>query len=106
MGDDHKPEEGTYGLVMPFVVCEDQGGPWKADAFVGGVYFGEISTVAGLGQVGRARLAQGWYVPSDLVPQLDLLAMKHKLSMTAEPWDVAPDEHTFVSFQLPPPVEA
>lgn len=103
MGDE--PEKVTYGLVMPYVVCEDQGGPWKADAFVGGVYFGEISTVAGLGRIGLARLAQGWYVPSELVPQLDLLAMEQKLAMTAEPWAEAPDEHTFVSFE-PLPAEA
>lgn len=29
-------EEQEYDLVMPFVVCQSQGGPYDDDAFVGG----------------------------------------------------------------------
>ena len=93
-----QPEEARYGLVMPFVVCEDHGGPYKADAFVGGIHYGQIDTTIGLGQVAWPKLAEGWYVPSELVPQLDLLAMHHELKLTAEPWEDHPDEWTHVSF--------
>jgi hypothetical protein len=96
--DDEPSEAASYGLVMPFIVCDDHGGPYAADAFVGGVYYGEIDAVAKLGEVALPRLAQGWYVPVGLVPQLDLLAMHHHLAMTIEPWADHPDAWAHVSF--------
>lgn len=93
MGD-HQ-DDAEYGLVMPFVVCEDQGGPYKADAFVAGVWYGQIDSVLKLGGLWSG------YVPSPLVPQLDLLAMHYGRTMTAVPWDEHPEDHTLVTFGVP-----
>lgn len=96
--------EAEFGLVMPFVVCATQGGPYEDHAFVAGVWFGQI------GQILRHCQETGsdpdqfeMPVPTPLVPQLDLLAMHHGFTMTSEPWSEAPDEHTFVTFAVPDP---
>jgi hypothetical protein len=92
--DDHEAE---YGLVMPFVVCDDNGGPLDAHSFVCGVRYGALAE----------RLALPWlqghseYVEPDLVAQLDLLAMHLGWVMEVTPWGEHPDEWVFVSFARP-----
>lgn len=87
-------DEG-WDLVTPFVVCKPQG-PYDADAFVAGHYCGSIGTML---RTSPPTAVLKWYVPTPLVPQLDLLAMRHRYRMTAEPWDEHPDEWTFVTFK-------
>lgn len=90
-------EEPTYGLVMPFEVCESQGGPWQDEAFVAGYEMGSIDADPAL--VGT----RGRYVHSGSVPQADLIAMRHGL--TCEVGDT--DESgvwTFIRFH-PTPIE-
>ena len=82
--------EGEYGLVMPFVVCPD---PYEDQAFVAGCYQGQITEKL---QSGVKEHAQ--YVPTPLVPQLDLLAMHHGLTFKSEPWEDCPDDWTWVEF--------
>jgi hypothetical protein len=41
MSDD--AEEVAYGLIMPFVVCESQGGPYQDESFVAGYELGNLS---------------------------------------------------------------
>jgi hypothetical protein len=72
MNDDNRPEE--YRLVMPFVVCRSQGGPWDDEAFVAGYEMGRIDQDPGL--VGST----GCYIHADSVPQADLIAMRHGLT--------------------------
>jgi hypothetical protein len=88
-------DEPTYGLVVPFVVCETNGGPYDDAAFVAGCQFGGLDCRMQLGapEVGPT------YVASALVPQLDLAAMHRGYSMTAEPWDEYPDEWTLVTLR-------
>lgn len=90
----------TYGLVMPFVVCGDDG-PYDSASFVAGCRFTQdqmqldAETVTG----------DGWtwqrYVYPAMLPQYDLLAMHHGLVMESEPWDEHPDEWTLITFRRP-----
>ena len=82
-----------YGLVMPFVVCASNGGPFADDAFVAGCHHGRLDA-----ELGRRPSMVASTVPSALVPQLDLLAMHHGYAFESEPWAEHPDEWTFVTF--------
>lgn len=94
--DDSEPQEVTYGLVMPFVACEDQGGPFAADAFVAGFVCGIIDHALPILKPLGCVLQR--YVDPRLVPQLDLMAMRYGFKMTSEPWDEHPDDYTLVTF--------
>jgi hypothetical protein len=90
-------DEAEFSLVMPFIVCRSQGGPYDDAAFVAGCYFGEIRS-----ELARPdRFVLEMTVPSPLVPQLDLVAMDAGFVMTAKPWDDHPDEWTFVRLTRP-----
>ena len=62
-----------YGLVMPFVVCASQGGPYNDDAYVAGYETGALDAKL---HYERPDLLQVT-VHTDNVPQLDLVAMRH-----------------------------
>ena len=89
-------DEAEYGLVMPFVVCASDGGPYDDAAFVAGCRFGHDAEKVKLG--GRDVQSWGFVVMTPMVPQYDLLAMHHDFVMTSEPWEDHPDEWTFVTF--------
>jgi hypothetical protein len=93
---DDRDQPGDYGLIMPFVVCKDQGGPYDGDAFVAGYVAGILDTLLPIVRPHGVTVER--YVVPELVPQLDLLAMRHGFKLTAEPWDEHPDEWTFVTF--------
>lgn len=80
MTDEH--EEGQYGLIMPFVVCTSQGGPWDDQAFVAGVKLGVLLRYmdSDEGEISD-------YVHPDLVRQVDLAVMHFGYTMRSEPWD-------------------
>lgn len=42
-GDDHEEHDAEFGLVMPFVVCESQGGPYDDNAYVAGFEAGNLA---------------------------------------------------------------
>lgn len=88
-----EPEHHNFGLVMPFVVTTDNGGPLDSHAFVAGVRYGQDSEAV-------AKLLPTWsnYIYPDMVAQYDLLAMHYGYKMEAEPWDEHPDEWVFVTF--------
>ncbi len=93
------PTEPEYGLVMPFVACEDQGGPYEAGAFVAGYEAGTTDlTLKVIAPMGGS--FDRW-VPPGLVPQLDLIAMRHGYSTTTEPWDEHPDEYVHITYTPP-----
>lgn len=87
--------EASYGLVMPFVVTSDAGGPYDSTAFVAGARFGQDATEL------KAELPDEWerYVYPPMVPQYDLLAMHHGYEMTSEPWEDFPDEWVLVTLK-------
>lgn len=89
--------ENEYRLVMPLVVTTDSGGPYDSKAFVAGANFGDLDTelkiLAMFGAIPRPR-----YIETPMLPQIDLLAMKHGMVIRKEPWDEHPDEWTRVDF--------
>ncbi len=90
-------EEAEYGLVMPFVVCKDDGGRYDDESFVAGYRCCEIDmTLRFMAPISNTL---EWYVEPGLLPQLDLIAMRHGWTMTSEPWGDHPDEWTRVSFE-------
>jgi hypothetical protein len=74
VSDDAEPPD--YALVMPFVVCRSQGGPYDDDSFVAGYELGrldaELPVLAALNFDSISR-----QVPTPCVEQLDLIAMRH-----------------------------
>jgi hypothetical protein len=96
-------EPGGFGLVMPFVVTTSNGGPYADDAFVAGWEGGWLDAMLLVCRPLGVTIER--YVIPSLVPQLDLLAMRHRYTMTAQPWDEDPDEWVLVSF-APAAVEA
>jgi hypothetical protein len=95
-----RPENAEYGLVMPFVVCRPDG-PYDATAFVAGWECGaleaKLANIVGIGIVTVQR-----YVHTHVVPQLYLIAMKHRFKVTVEPWDEHPDEWCLVTITNAP----
>ncbi len=80
-----------FGLVMPFVVCQSQGGPYDDAAFVAGYECALLDSVL------RQRPdAVDQNVHSACVPQIDLIAMQHGYKLTAEPWADDPETWTVV----------
>ena len=77
-----------YGLVMPFVACQSQGGAFDDAAFVSGYRLGEVNATLEHAKPERHVL---WAHPND-VAQLDLIAMRQGYTLTTEAWDEHPDE--------------
>lgn len=86
-------DEGNaeYGLVMPFVVVHSKGGLFEDNAFVAGYTCGLADkTLAGAAANG-ATVVTLPMVPEALVPQIDLIALRHGFrqpvpTATAEGW--------------------
>jgi len=89
-------EPGEYGLVMPFVVTTSHDGPYADDAFVAGYQAGQLDLLLPI--VAQFGSTVERYVPPALVPQLDLIAMRHGYTLTAVPWDDHPDDYTLCTF--------
>lgn len=84
-----------FSLIMPFVVCASQGGPYDDTAFVAGYECGLVDAelAAKPGVVTKT-------VRAASMPQVDLIAMRHGFTVDAEPWEDGPDE--WVSVVLTP----
>ncbi|MGE3795121.1 MAG: hypothetical protein AB7I38_14500 [Dehalococcoidia bacterium] len=68
-------EDASYGLVMPFVATTSNGGPFDDQAFVAGYECGSIDMALHvLAPIGAT--VSRWVHP-ELLPQLDLIAMRH-----------------------------
>lgn len=91
-------EEPGYGLLMPFVVCESQGGPYADTPFVSGYRIGRLDAQL---EYERPPLWEGYVSPGD-VPQIDLVAMRYGYTTTFEPHD---DDWTSVSLTAPESVQ-
>lgn len=84
-------DEG-HSLVMPFVVCRSEGGPYDDAAFVAGVRFAHVQAAL----ADAPPIYETQQSPT-LVPQLDLLAMERGYHMTIEHHS---DEWALVTFRL------
>ncbi len=81
-----------YSLVMPFVVCASQGGPYDDAAFVAGWELGALDHL--LSTVFAPRTLQRT-VRVASIPQVDLIAMRHRFTVTKVDAD---DEWALVTF--------
>lgn len=90
---DEDDDEVRYDLVMPFVVCASQGGPYEDDSFVAGYHLGEISAM-----LAQEIAEYQTTIRTASVPQLDLIAMRWGYSFTTvgPMAEVDPDEWTQV----------
>lgn len=77
--------ETEFGWIMPFVVCQTNGGPYEDEAFIAGARFAKWDMLLKF----QPTMHQE-YEPAALVPQLDLLAMHLGYKMTTEPWEQDP----------------
>jgi len=69
-------EEGEYELVLPFVICKSDGGPYDDQAFVAGVNCGQLmAELQALTQ--HSALPRPRYARPEYLPQYDLIAMQH-----------------------------
>lgn len=87
-GEDTFPEVG-YDLAVPFILCASNGGPFDDDAFVMGYETGAIASELDVSsalykylQISGAPRPR--YVHTEIVPQLDLIAMRHGFVMKHE----------------------
>lgn len=87
-GDD--PVDGDYGLVMPFVTVTSTGGPHDDAAFTAGWVCGRADQTLEALTGHLARIVIGCH-PS-VVPQLDLIAMRHGYRVEVSPWAEHPEE--------------
>lgn len=88
-----------YSLVMPFTPAVLSGdGPYDDNAFVAGYQCGQIDRSL---QVIRAAQGTGMesMVYTPLIPQLELIAMRHGLVLETE--DTGTEGWTFVKFRPP-----
>lgn len=91
-------EEASYSLIMPFVACVSQGGPYPDDAFVAGYTAASLDA-----QMEHGHEAFTHCVPPALLPQLDLIAMRRGWALTHARWDEYPEEWAFATFCPPSP---
>lgn len=86
-------DEGGYELVMPFVSCISQGGPYEDEAFVAGFQVGGVDALLAAGMTPPP--GQPYY--RSLLPQLDLVAMRHGRTVTVEGCGPREDEPLMAS---------
>jgi hypothetical protein len=70
-----QPEGDGYDLVVPFVACVSQGGPYDDVAFVAGFQAGMVDRALHVAQRCGARVLTFTGVYSTLLRQVELLAM-------------------------------
>lgn len=63
--------------MLPFVVCRSRGGPYDDESFVAGFQCGEIDRALSVAYLVRAQQVRFPTVYARLLPQLDLVAMRH-----------------------------
>jgi hypothetical protein len=84
--DEDEDAASQFELVMPFVVVASKGGPYDDEAFVAGWSCAEIDQA--LNAVAPWRATFQRTVRTEVVPQVDLIAMKHEYTLTHDDPDV------------------
>ena len=73
-------DETGHRLTMPFVACKSNGGTMDDHAFVAGFTCGTIN--AQLHATREAHVVHTHWVHPELLPQLDLIALNRRMTMT------------------------
>lgn len=76
--DRPEPDEGSYSLVMPFVVVQSTGGPYDDAAFTAGWAAGAIDRTLHSLADEAAVWDLTFTVRTDLIPQMELIGMRHQ----------------------------
>lgn len=101
MTDREDHESFEYELVMPFVACTSQGGPYDDAAFTAGWRLGqldaELEAAEGHDVHDWCPLPTAQVHPADL-PMVDLIAMRYGFTTSSEPWPDGPEEWVTVKF--------
>lgn len=79
-------EDVAYELVMPFVCCTSEGGPYDDEAFVAGWECARIDSA-----LARRPALYDATVREALLAQLDLIAMRRGYTLDAEAYDADSD---------------
>jgi hypothetical protein len=86
-------QDKRLDLVMPFVVCKSNGGPFDDEAFVAGCNFSKIEAFLRIMVLFGVTDFTEWVDPK-LIPQLDLLAMNLGFKLdTAKVSEVCDGDH-------------
>lgn len=89
-------EDNGYALLMPFVVCQSQGGPFDDVSFTIGFELGQIDRELAMCQtLSSEPIAR--YIHEDGLPQLDLIAMRRGFTIKVGHLDGS-DEWRYVEF--------
>jgi hypothetical protein len=87
-----QPEEQSWGLAVPFVVCQSQGGPYDDDAFVAGFQCGQVDKALAVSAAAGSRTVTLPLIRTELIRQLELIAMNHGYPVvTVQPEQLSPD---------------
>jgi hypothetical protein len=84
-----------FGLMMPFVVCASNGGPYDDEPYCAGFEAGMVDTILATTLPGINQMSRP--VRTDNLPQIDLIAMQHGWTITPTVDDEHP-EWTTVTF--------
>lgn len=81
-----RPAESAHPLLLPFIACASEGGPYPDDAFNAGVECGKILAELGHCEAIGATPRPRWLI-AGIVPQVDLIAMRFGYTVTTEESD-------------------
>ena len=91
--------DAESALVMPFVTVASKGGPHDDESFTAGWMCGTVyahfSALSQLNGMVSSLIDVPVATRVSVLPQLDLIAMKHGYTMKVTPYD---DEHAWVQF--------
>lgn len=100
MGDDSGGSV-EYGLVMPFVVCRTNGGPYDDQSFVAGYQVAAIdSALVVAAAIGASVIPVAQCVYRPLLPQLDLVGMRHGYRMRSHDVTAGDDAETWSTVEF------
>lgn len=78
------PQEGEYGFVMPFTVCQSKGGPYDDQSFVAGFQAGAIFAMLKAAKAVGAATTLPHPVYAEMIHQLDLVGMQFGFELVAD----------------------
>lgn len=58
---------------MKFIMCKSEGGPYDDASFIAGFYCGVVDRAL----LSNPRFASQAWLPTEILPQIDLIAMRH-----------------------------
>lgn len=98
--DSMSDEEAEYDLVMPFVLTNDNGGPYDPAAFVSGYRLGQLDSALALCQTVPLTEPTELVAPPNEAEQIDLIAMKNGYKSSQREYDSDSDWSVYAFEQM------